>query len=366
MASLTVKKGNIDWSSMALVKGHLRIVKSSLLGSILANLLLVLGMSFLIGGLHYREQLYNNTATQMSACLMSLAVLSLLIPLKSHTYMYKSTPQHVVDEESHPGVFGKEIPSRRIKRRRPQALLGRRRTKLPDIPLSVINNDPAEIPEQTANDVASNSQQFWSYSGPSSRNQRTGIGISRHAQPPSRRTSHTSSRLQAERQPETEVGMPPIGRFSSILLLSASTALVATCARFMVDSLEDLVKKTPLGELFVGLIILPLVGNAAEHFTAITVASKNKMDLAIGIAIGSSIQIALFVTPVVVLIGWIAKIELTLHFHLFESTVLFLAAFVVNFLVLDGRSNYLEGSLLCAAYVLIASVDALNPIKSKY
>lgn len=303
---------------MALKEGHLRIVQSSLLGSILANLLLILGMSFLIGGLRYREQLYNSTVTHMSASLMGLAVLSLLIPtvfyasfkrpldaegkllaisrgsaailllvyalylvfqFKSHAYIYTSTPQHVVDEESRPGY-----------------------------------DDPIEM-----------------------------LGISRCARSPPGGTS--PSLLRAESH--------SIGRFSSVLLLFVSTALVAVCAQFMVKSLDNLVKKGPLGELFIGLIILPVLGNAAEHFTAVKIAWKNNMDLAIGIAIGSSIQIALFVTPVVVLIGWAVGKELTLHFHLFESVVLFLAAYVVNFLVLDGRSNYLEGSLLCAAYVMI-------------
>jgi Ca2+:H+ antiporter len=145
-----------------------------------------------------------------------------------------------------------------------------------------------------------------------------------------------------------------MSRTAAIMLLLISTGLVAICAEFMVDAIPGMLKNSPVNEAFVGLIILPIVGNAAEHVTAVTVAAKNKMDLAIGVAVGSSIQIALFVTPVVVLLGWALDTNMSLYFNLFETISLFVTAFVVNFLVLDGRSNYLEGSLLIAAYVIIA------------
>lgn len=123
-----------------------------------------------------------------------------------------------------------------------------------------------------------------------------------------------------------------ISRTTAVLLLLISTGLVALCAEFMVDSIQDVVDNTSLGETFVGLIILPIVGNAAEHVTAVSVASKNKMDLAIGVAVGSSIQIALFVTPFVVLLGWAMGKEMSLYFTLFETVCLFVSAFIVNFL----------------------------------
>ncbi|KAH6657322.1 Sodium/calcium exchanger protein-domain-containing protein [Truncatella angustata] len=283
---------------IALVKNEIRIVQASLLGSILANLLLILGMAFFLGGLRYREQIYNSTVTQMSACLLSLSVISLVLPtafhasfsndakadeqslkisrgtsvilllvygiyllfqLKSHAYMYESTPQHIIDEESTPGPAAAWLDS------------------------------------------------------------------------------------------------------STIVMLLISTALVAVCAEFMVDSIEGLVESSPLGEIFIGLIILPIVGNAAEHVTAVTVAMKNKMDLCIGVALGSSIQIAIFVTPLVVILGWIMDREMTLYFTLFETVCLFVSTFIVNFLVLDGRSNYLEGALLCATYVIIGVVAFFYP-----
>jgi Ca2+:H+ antiporter len=103
------------------------------------------------------------------------------------------------------------------------------------------------------------------------------------------------------------------------------------------------------------------VGNAAEHVTAVTVAAKNKMDLAISVAVGSSIQIALFVTPIIVLLGWVLNKDMSLFFSLFETVSLFASAFIVNFLVLDGRSNYLEGMLLMAGYVIIAVAAFFYP-----
>lgn len=154
-----------------------------------------------------------------------------------------------------------------------------------------------------------------------------------------------------------------ISRTTAVMLLLISTGLVAVCAEFMVNSINAITSDpdAAVSEAFIGLIILPIVGNAAEHVTAVTVASKNKMDLAIGVAVGSSIQIALFVTPLVVLLGWCMGKDMTLFFTLFETVSLFVSAFIVNFLVLDGRSNYLEGALLCAAYVIIAVAAFFYP-----
>ena len=156
-------------------------------------------------------------------------------------------------------------------------------------------------------------------------------------------------------------GHDDLSRTSAIVLLLLSTGLVAVCAEFMVDSINGLVASSSVGEIFIGLIILPIVGNAAEHVTAITVAMKNKMDLAIGVAVGSSIQIALFVTPLIVVIGWAMNKDMSLYFTLFEFACLFVSAFIVNFLVLDGRSNYLEGALLCATYAIIGLVAFYYP-----
>ena len=145
-----------------------------------------------------------------------------------------------------------------------------------------------------------------------------------------------------------------LSRTSAIVLLLCSTGLVALCAEFLVGSIDYLIANSGVSQAFIGLIILPIVGNAAEHVTAVLVAAKNKMDLAINIALGSSIQIALFVMPLMVILGWIIKVDMSLYFSLFETVSLFASAFIVGFLMIDGRSNYLEGSLLIAAYIIIA------------
>jgi Ca2+:H+ antiporter len=187
-----------------------------------------------------------------------------------------------------------------------------------------------------------------------------------------RTTSASAARAQQQQQmPLRTVSTTSLGsddgekkhisRTAAVILLMISTALVAICAESLVGSINYLVDNTNVGQVFIGLIILPIVGNAAEHVTAVTMASKNKMDLAIGVAVGSSIQIALFVTPLIVLLGWILNKDMSLFFSLFETVALFVSAFIVNFLVLDGRSNYLEGALLIAAYVIIAVAAFFYP-----
>ena len=178
------------------------------------------------------------------------------------------------------------------------------------------------------------------------------------AQPPANAPPANAVLIKSKDSNEPKTHM---SRNTAVVLLFVSTGLVALCAEFLVSSIDYLISNSPVSEAFIGLIIIPIVGNAAEHVTAVTVASKNKMDLAIGVAVGSSIQIALFVTPVIVLLGWILTKDMTLYFSLFETISLFVSAFIVNFLVLDGRSNYLEGALLIAAYIIIAVAAFFYP-----
>jgi len=446
---------------IALVKNEIRIVQASLIGSLLANLLLILGMAFLIGGLEYQEQIYDSTVTQMSACLLALAVLSLLIPtafhasfsdldvadraviklsrgtsvillviyflyllfqLKSHAYLYQGTPQHLIDEESAPGFLARfdstssssaasssrastaSTGSQRRVRKKLRAKLGMKRHAKTEV------SDRAEIehpehagepstdilPEKTAEPEAMEPEPihlssdltptlaakdkkpnagarglsfrtppvFRASTNPPNRNVQPSDSqnhLRRYRSDPhhQRGPSPASARIARKATPknspvEEEDEGPPMSQVASIVLLLCSTALVALCAEFLVGSINNLVSSSPLSEAFVGLIILPIVGNAAEHVTAVTVAAKNKLDLALGVSLGSSIQIALFVTPIVVILGWILDKDMSLYFSLFETGSLFVATFIVNFLVLDGRSNYLEGALLCACYVIVA------------
>ncbi|GJC84941.1 vacuolar calcium ion transporter [Colletotrichum liriopes] len=258
-------------------QNEIRIVQASLLGSILANLLLILGMSFFLGGLRYREQLG-------FARMFPLSLISSLQRLMALQTAFHASFQNTFKAED-------------------QTLKISRGTSV--VPVSTVNS---------------------------------GLGAD-----------------------DKVVDNDHLSRTAAILLLLFSTGLVAVCAEFLVGSINEVVETSPLGEIFIGLIILPIVGNAAEHVTAVTVAMKNKMDLAIGVAVGSSIQIALFITPIVVIIGWALDRDMSLYFTLFETVCLFVSTFIVNFLVLDGRSNYLEGALLCATYIIIALVAFFYP-----
>lgn len=325
---------------IGIIKGELNVVQAAIIGSVLGNLLLVLGMAFFLGGLRYKEQRYNHTVTQTTGCLLLLAITSLTIPtafhasfvdseqadlrvlhlsyatsivllviygiylffqLKSHAYMYKVAAQ----EDMETGVSSQQAET--------------------SIVVDSASIQTTTTPENTENLDTTRS------------------------------LTATSTVLSEDSD------LPEIPLVASILLLIISTALVAIMAEFMVSSIQAVVSTTSISEQFVGLIILPIVGNAAEHITAVTVAYKNKMDLSLGIALGSSLQIVLLVAPVAVLIGWALDQPLTLYFSLFETLSVFATVLIVTYLVIDGRSNYLEGALLMAAYVLIAIASIFYP-----
>ena len=155
--------------------------------------------------------------------------------------------------------------------------------------------------------------------------------------------------FDAETAPEdssNESEEPLISPWAAAGVLILVTIAVAVCAEFLVDSIDSLVATAHISKTFVGLILLPIVGNAAEHVTAVVVAVKDKMDLAMGVAIGSSMQIALLVTPFLVILGWIIDQPMTLHFEIFETVVFFLSILVVAYVIQDGKSNYLEGAMV--------------------
>jgi Ca2+:H+ antiporter len=137
-------------------------------------------------------------------------------------------------------------------------------------------------------------------------------------------------------------------------LLLMATALVGWMAHILVHSLEAAVDEWNMPELFIGVILLPFFGNAAEHFTAVIVAGKDKMDLSLAIAIGSSVQIALFAAPLMVLLAWGLKVPLTLEFGVLETAATFMSVLVANSILSDGKSNWLEGAMLLASYVILA------------
>jgi Ca2+:H+ antiporter len=178
--------------------------------------------------------------------------------------------------------------------------------------------------------------------------------------------SHASlfdeEQLEGEDAEEEEHILPPVAAGVALVVV---TILVAVCAEYLVGSIDTIVQRAHISETFVGLILLPIVGNAAEHVTAVIVAYKNKMDLAVNVAIGSSLQIALFVTPFMVIIGWIINKPMTLHFEGFETVIFFLSVLVVNYLIQDGRSNYLEGAMCIGTYFIIAVAFYVYPSDAK-
>ena len=143
----------------------------------------------------------------------------------------------------------------------------------------------------------------------------------------------------------------PVGK--AVIVLLVATLAVAWVSEFLVGAVEAARQSLGVTEVFVGVIIVAIVGNAAEHSTAITMALKNKMDLSLGIAVGSSLQIALFVAPVLVFASYLFPHQLSLEFTLPEIAAVVLAAFVTDQIAGDGESNWLEGVQLLALYLIV-------------
>lgn len=155
---------------------------------------------------------------------------------------------------------------------------------------------------------------------------------------------------------DEEDGDGDLSACTSLLLLAATTIMVAINSEYLVDSIEGVTDQYGMPQAFIGVILLPIVGNAAEHATAVTVAVKGKMNLCLGVAVGSSTQIALLVVPFSVLIGWYYDVPMTLDFQVFQTTVFVLSVFLASTILSDGRSNWLEGVLLMATYTLIGII----------
>lgn len=152
---------------------------------------------------------------------------------------------------------------------------------------------------------------------------------------------------------------------ASVILLICSACVVSICAEYMVNSIEHVVSNAHLTEAFLGLIILPLVGNTSELFTAVRVAMKNKLDLAINVTVGSAIQITLFMVPAMVTLGWMTGKDVTLLFDMFQTVALLVAMMMVNFMFLSGRSSYLLGAVLFVCYAIIGIGAFVLPNQKK-
>lgn len=275
-------------SIIALRNNEIRIVQASMLGSILSNILLVLGCCFIAGGIKHKEQTFNSTVASTMSSLMIVSTASLIIPATLYAVMSNQDSQE------------------------DNIMVLSRGTSIILLILYV-------------------SYLFFQLK------------------------THADLFDDAEAQEgEGEDGDTLLNAWAAGAVLVFVTLLVAICAEFLVDSIDSIVEKAHISKTFIGLILIPIVGNAAEHVTAVIVAYKNKMDLAIGVAIGSSLQIAIFVTPFLVVLGWIMDRPMSLHFETFETVSFFLASLVVVLLIQDGKSNYLEGLLCLGMYLIIA------------
>ncbi|ESZ90909.1 hypothetical protein SBOR_8700 [Sclerotinia borealis F-4128] len=321
---------------IALAKGQVIIVQTSLVGSILSNLLLVLGMCFFFGGLRREEQFFNKTVAQTAASLLAVAVASVIVPTAFDLWSETTeAPIAAISRgtsiillvvyagylyfqlHTHSGLFNEEsqkVPMRPRKNALPEGAIAKGLAKAGGIGAGP---GRANIPQRPPYDELIN-----------------------------------SSALEEE---EEEAEEPQLHILVAWATLAGSTAIIGVCADFMVDGISALTDSKVISEEFVGLILLPIVGNAAEHATAVTVACKDKMDLAIGVAVGSSMQVALFLIPLLVVIGWIMGNDaMNLSFDGFQVAVLFVAVLLVNYVLADGRSNWMEGMLLQCLYVIIA------------
>ncbi|KAK0482597.1 Sodium/calcium exchanger protein-domain-containing protein [Armillaria novae-zelandiae] len=293
----------------ALLQDELIIVQNSMLGSILSNLLLVLGCSFLAAGTRYTESNFQVTAAQASSSLMTLACITLIIPAAYHSV--KSTD-----------LFS----------------IGGSASESPTIPYidNRIDLDPAGMNGLL---IISRGTAILLL----------GVYIA-YLYFQLKSHHYLFQAPETDEEPEA-ANMSVVSAGTALLIVTVVTSF---CADFLVASIEEFADRYNIPKAFIGLILLPIVANAAEHVTSIWMAMKGQMELTIGICVGSSIQIATFVVPLLVIVGWISNHELTLFFANFETICFFVSVFLVNTLIQDGKSNYMEGLMLVTLYLVIS------------
>lgn len=263
---------------IAIRAGQLTLVKASLIGSVIGNVLLVLGFSILLGGLKNGVQRFNRENAGMDATLLILAVIAISVP----------------------SIFNAAIEPDTL--RVEELSLTTAAVMLAIYVLSIVFMLRSKTPENGA-----------------------------HA-------AHVAPRWS-----------PTV----ALAVLAASVVGIAVMSEFLVGSIEPVTESLGLTPFFVGIIVIPLIGNVAEHLVAVQVALKNQMDLSLSIANGSSLQIALFVAPVLVFLSLPLGNPLTLEFNNFELIALTASGVIAAFISVDGRSNWLEGAMLLAVYLIL-------------
>lgn len=268
----------------AIRAGLIEVVKASITGSIIGNLLLVLGLSLLLGGLKNGFQRFGRRSASVSVTMMAIAIIGLGIP---------AVFSQAIETKDH---FGVEYLS-----------IGVAIALMLGYALSLL----------------------FTFSIPAEK---------------------TPSALVDETEPEHIKWSTR----ASLAILGVSVVFIAALSEILVGAIEPLVKQQGMTELFVGVIVVPIIGNAAEHLVAVEMAMKNKMEIALGVALGSSMQIALFVAPLLVFISLIAGNPMSLVFNPFELAALGATVAIAALIALDGESNWLEGAQLLIVYVILA------------
>lgn len=271
---------------MALQKGLFNVVKASITGSIIGNILLVLGLSVLLGGLKYPRQLFNKTAAMMGSTMLALSAIALLMPAVFHIIVH-----------------------------------GKANAREQDLSLEIAI---VLIVTYVLSLVFTLRTHSHLYTG----------GVD-------------------DKDEQRAIGTHGWSQTRSILVLLSATALVAVMSEFLVGAVEETSKKLGLTEVFVGVILVAIIGNAAEHSTAVLVALKNKMDLALNIAIGSSMQVALFVAPTLVFASYLFGQPMNLLFTPLEIVSIGVSVLIVALIGQDGESNWMEGVMLLAVYAIL-------------
>mgnify|MGYP000884496842 CR=1 FL=1 len=259
----------------ALQAGLFEVVKASIAGSILGNILLVLGLSILAGGIKNGPQRFNRIHINNQTSLMFLAAIALIIP----AVFFQTNKDHHVLEEFSLAVSGVLLLLYLA------GLLYAARLK----------TDLCEVTEEAR----------WS-------------------------------------------------KTKSLILLAVSTVFIAFESEFLVSGIEPVTEALGWSKFFIGIIIIPVIGNAAEHFAAVLMAYRDKMDLAFEIAVGSSTQIALLVTPILIFLSFLFARPMDMLFNYYEIVAVALAVLSAQFISHDGESNWLEGAMLVAAYFIMA------------
>jgi Ca2+:H+ antiporter len=270
---------------MALRAGETEIVKASITGSIIGNILVVLGLAMLLGGWRRKELAFSRMAAESGSSMMILAVVALVIPAIYAQVTHHREPQHIESISF-------------------------------DISMVLIATYAASL----VFSLKSHKHMFAGEGGD---------------------------------HPETDHG-PVWSVRTSLLVLLVAAAFVGVVAELLVHAVAEAGEAMGLGKVFMGVVVVAIVGNAAEHSTAVVVAMKGKMDLALGIAMGSSMQIALFVAPLLVIVGHLMGKPLGLEFTVLEVVAVMLSVAAVALLTHDGRTNWFEGFQLLAIYAILA------------